>query len=58
MDDFEPIYHAIRLKNNKIFKVILEYDVEYKDVYIFYIANEIDQLYIKAWYCKDVQALP
>lgn len=32
MDEYEPIYHAIRLKNNKIFKIILDYDIEYKDV--------------------------
>ncbi len=32
MNDYEPIYHAIRLKNNKIFKIMMDYEIEYKDV--------------------------
>ena len=31
MDDNEPIFYAIRFKNNKIFKIILDYNLNYDE---------------------------
>ena len=31
MDENEPIFYAIRFKNNKIFKIILDYNINYDE---------------------------